>query len=62
MVHSGQMGNIVRGSFEPRRCVQQRARRHGKCRHSRQLWQCGICNLQNLKNPVGFESHPLRHQ
>ena len=24
-------------------------------------WHCGICNLQNLKNPVGFESHPLRH-
>ena len=29
--------------------------------HSRQAWHCGICNLQNLKSPVGFESHPLRH-
>ena len=26
----------------------------------RQPWQCGTCNLQNLKGPVGFESHPLR--
>jgi len=30
--------------------------------HSRQPWQCGICNLQILKGPVGFESHPLRQQ
>jgi hypothetical protein len=29
--------------------------------HSRQLWHCGFCNLQNPKSPVGFESHPLRH-
>src|SRR6267142_2636016 len=28
--------------------------------HSRQPWHCGICNLQNLNGPVGFESHPLR--
>ena len=29
-------------------------------RHSRQPWECRICNLQNLKTPGGFESHPLR--
>ena len=28
--------------------------------HSRQRRQCRICNLQNLKGRVGFESHPLR--
>jgi hypothetical protein len=28
--------------------------------HLRQRQQCGVCNLQNLQNPVGFESHPLR--
>jgi hypothetical protein len=28
--------------------------------HPRQSWQCRICNLQNLKGPGGFESHPLR--
>ena len=27
---------------------------------SRQRWQYRICNLQNLKEFVGFESHPLR--
>ena len=35
-----------------------KAPRH--CWHLRQSWHCGICNLQNLKGPVGFESHPLR--
>ena len=28
--------------------------------HSWQRRQCRICNLQNLKSRVGFESHPLR--
>jgi toxin ParE1/3/4 len=28
--------------------------------HSRQRRQCSICNLQNPKGRVGFESHPLR--
>ena len=28
--------------------------------HLRQCWHRRICNLQNLKGPVGFESHPLR--
>jgi hypothetical protein len=30
--------------------------------HLRQRRHCGIRNLQNLKGPVGFESHPLRQQ
>ncbi len=33
-------------------------------RHRRHLWQrrqCGICNLQNLKEAQEFESHSLRH-
>lgn len=29
-------------------------------RHSWQRWQCGICNLQNLKEPPESESHSLR--
>jgi hypothetical protein len=28
--------------------------------HLRQPWQCGICNLQNLKEARAFESHSLR--
>ena len=28
--------------------------------HLRQRRHRGICNLQNLKGPIGFESHPLR--
>jgi len=29
-------------------------------RHSWQPWHCGVCKLQILGGPVGFESHPLR--
>jgi hypothetical protein len=29
--------------------------------HSRQLWQCGLWNLQILNDLTGFESHPPPH-
>jgi hypothetical protein len=41
--------------------VQQRARGYGIAGIDGQLGQHGICKLRNLKSPVGFESHPLRH-
>ena len=42
--------------------MQQRARAHGIAGVIRQRRQFRICKLQKLKGPVGFESHPLRHQ
>ena len=41
-------------------CVQWRARRDGNAGINGKVGNVE-CNLQNLKGPVGFESHPLRH-
>jgi hypothetical protein len=41
-------------------CVQQRARHYGNGGIGGNAGNGRICNFQNLKNPVGFESHPLR--
>ena len=50
----------ISSGLGPRPCVQQRARRHGIAGIHGKRRHCGICKLQILKGPVGFESHPLR--
>ena len=67
---SSRMASQARGQIRPQtsRGVNSRrfSRRATACKaprhrwHLRQSWRCRICNLQNLKSPVRFESHPLR--
>jgi hypothetical protein len=51
--------SIERGSASAVRAAACKALRQRW--HSRQRRQRRVCNLQNLRDPVGFESHPLRH-
>ena len=54
------------GAVDAQRDRTQLVRRATACKAPRHRWHswqrrhCGICKLQNLNSPGGFESHPLR--